>query len=63
MDYRKLISQGRKAGLQTSELYRALGSSRPDPGERKSGKTDGNGYVTVYSPEGKRSYRPHDGTP
>jgi hypothetical protein len=29
MDYRTLITLGRKAGLQTSELYQALSARRP----------------------------------
>ena len=58
MHYQRLISQGRKAGLQTREMYQALSARRPEVGDRISGATDGNGYVTFYGPNGKVIYQP-----
>lgn len=58
--YHNLIDLGRKAGLGTSELYRALAARRPDvhdPGER----ADGNGFVSGYAHNGQRVYRPIGG--
>jgi hypothetical protein len=61
MDYRTLIALGRKAGLQTSELYQAMAARRPELGERGSGHADSNGFITAYGPNGKRIYRPQVG--
>jgi hypothetical protein len=58
MDYRTLIALGRKAGLQTSELYQAMAARRPELGERIVGQADGNGFVSAYGPNGQRIYRP-----
>jgi len=58
MQYQTLISQGRKAGLQTREMYQALSTRRPEAGDRLVGATDGNGYVTLYGPNGQIIYRP-----
>lgn len=57
-DYRTLIDRGRKAGLATSELYRALGCRPPEDGDPDLGRTDGNGFVSCYNQHGQRVYRP-----
>jgi hypothetical protein len=57
-DYRTLITRGRKAGLGTSELYRALGAQRPEGNDVRTDQADGNGYVAVYGQNGRRIYRP-----
>jgi hypothetical protein len=59
MHYQTLISLGRKAGLQTREIYQALSARRPEAGDRFMGSTDGNGYVTLYGPNGRVIYRPN----
>ena len=46
---RALLELGRKAGLHTGELYRALTSRPPSPGEAPTGQADTNGYVAVDS--------------
>jgi hypothetical protein len=46
----RLISQGRKAGLHTNEIYAALAAGRCNAPE--AGKTDGNGYVTQVDAHG-----------
>lgn len=56
-DYHTLIDRGRRAGLGTSELYRALASQRGDD-VPAFGQTDGNGFVPSYSPNGQRVYQP-----
>ncbi len=61
MDYRTLISMGRKAGLKTSELYQALSARRPEVGDRLTGQFDGNGFVSMYGTNGRRVYRPSTG--
>jgi hypothetical protein len=56
-DYQRLIDRGRKAGLGTSELYRALGARRPEVGDQLC-RTDGNGFVNGYGARGERIFRP-----
>jgi hypothetical protein len=56
-DYRTLINRGRKAGLCTSELYRAMAGQRPED-THALGQTDGNGFVPTYTPQGQRVYQP-----
>ena len=57
-DYQRLLDRGRKAGLGTSELYRALGSHRPEVGDLR--RTDGNGFVSEFGTHGERVFRPSD---
>ncbi len=57
-DYRTLIDRGRRAGLQTSELYAALAARPPEAGEQNSGAADSNGFVSGYDATGLRVYRP-----
>ena len=61
MDYRTLITLGRKAGLQTSELYQALSARRPEAGDQAPGQTDGNGFVSTYGMNGQRVFLPCTG--
>jgi hypothetical protein len=61
-NYLTLINRGRKAGLGTGELYTAM-STRPSEGfDEAPGQVDGNGFVSTYDQQGKRVYRPSDGT-
>jgi hypothetical protein len=57
-DYRTLIDRGRKAGLGTADLYRALGAQRPEASDVLTERADSNGYVAGYGHNGKRVYRP-----
>jgi hypothetical protein len=57
-DYRTLLNHGRKAGLNTSELYRALASRPPEGHDNSNQFTDGNGFVSDYVQGGRRVYRP-----
>lgn len=59
-DYRSLIDRGRKAGLGTAELYRAMAARRPEAGEHVA-EADGNGFVSGYRENGQRVYRPFVG--
>src|SRR5262245_30547780 len=61
MDYRTLITMGRKAGLRTTELYQALAARRPEVGDRITGQADSNGFIPAYGPNGQRIYRPQSG--
>ena len=61
MDYRTLLTQGRKAGLQTSELYQALSARRPEAGDQASGQADSNGFISVQGHNGQRTYLPCTG--
>ncbi|MBY0523256.1 MAG: hypothetical protein K2R98_07650 [Gemmataceae bacterium] len=63
IDYRTLIDRGRKSGLGTSELYRALATRRPEAGDQHLGQTDGNGFVSDYGLNGRRVYHPTQGRP
>jgi hypothetical protein len=58
MDYRTLIDRGRKAGLGTSEIYRALASRQPEVGDHSQGQADGNGFVSGIGTNGQRIYQP-----
>lgn len=59
-DHRTLLDRGRKAGLNTRELYQALGARRPGPGDLASGLTDGNGFVVRVLADGHCSIKPTD---
>jgi hypothetical protein len=61
MDYRTLVTLGRKAGLQTSELYQALSARRPEAGDQVPGQTDGNGFISTYGHNGLRVFLPSTG--
>jgi hypothetical protein len=61
-DYQRLIDRGRKAGLGTPELYRALGARRPEVGDQLC-RTDGNGFVNGYGSKGERIIRPSEDRP
>jgi hypothetical protein len=56
-DYRTLIDRGRKAGLSTGELYRAM-TGQPAGDNLAPGQTDGNGFVPQYDQQGQRVYQP-----
>jgi hypothetical protein len=60
-DYRTLLDRGRKAGLQTAELYDALAARRPTTGDQLPGVNDGNGFVPDFNGHGQRVYRPSEG--
>jgi hypothetical protein len=62
MDYRTLITLGRKAGLQTSELYQAMSARRPEAGDRAPGQADGNGFISMYGRNGQRVFLPCTGS-
>jgi hypothetical protein len=57
-DNRTLINRGRKAGLSTTELYRALASRQRDGVDPAQGQGDSNGYVPTYTQQGLCTYRP-----
>jgi hypothetical protein len=57
-DYRTLINRGRKAGLNTTELYTALATRPPEAGDHLSGKADGNGFAPAFDHQGQRVFRP-----
>src|SRR5262249_42898985 len=59
MHYQTLVTQGRKAGLQTREMYQALSTRKPQAGDRPAGAADGDGYITLYGPNGQIIYRPN----
>jgi hypothetical protein len=61
--YYNLIDRGRKAGLNTRELYQAIASRRPDEAEQLMGQADSNGYVSTYNQSGQVVYRPGNATP
>jgi hypothetical protein len=59
-DYRTLINRGRKAGLQTADLYNALAGQRPEAGDRNWRETDGNGFVSGVDSHGQNIFHPAD---
>lgn len=56
--YQTLINLGRKAGLNTRDLYRAMSNQPPDPHISAPGQTDCNGFSGELSQQGKVEYRP-----
>jgi hypothetical protein len=56
-DYRTLLNRGRKAGLNTAELYSAM-AARPTAGDGPTGQADANGFVSGVDQCGQRVYRP-----
>ena len=62
-DYRTLLNRGRKAGLNTRELYSAMSASAVEGGDQHPGQADSNGFVSSVNQRGQRIYRPVGGTP
>jgi hypothetical protein len=62
-DNRTLINRGRKAGLRTTELYRALASRQREGVDPAGPRGDCNGYVPTYNQDGQCTYRPAGGSP
>jgi hypothetical protein len=58
-DYRTLINRGRKAGLNTSELYSALAGRRPTTQDLEAGGRDGNGFATGLNAAGQQTFEPY----
>jgi len=57
-DHRAMVERGRKAGLQTADLYRTL-ENRPVPAhELANSMVDENGYSVAIRADGRISYRP-----
>ena len=61
-DYRTLLNHGRKAGLNTREMYAALATRRPEAHDNSNRMGDDNGFVSDYLPGGNRIYRPRSET-
>ncbi len=55
-NHRRLLDRGRKAGLNASELYRALSASKPSPGDQSVGKPDCNGFIAEVQANGHRTF-------
>jgi hypothetical protein len=62
LDHNTLLNWGRKAGLNTRELYSALAGRRFGVQDLETGETDGNGFVTDISSGGHPIYRPEPKT-
>jgi hypothetical protein len=58
MDYRTLITHGRRAGLNNREIYQALSARPLANGDRTPGPAEGYGLVSVYGRSGQRIYQP-----
>ena len=59
--YQTLVNRGRKAGLNTRDLYSAIASLPVAGSVGAPGQADGNGYVSSLTEQGTRIYRPADG--
>jgi hypothetical protein len=57
-DYRTLIDRGRKAGLRTAEMYNAMAARPPEGGDLATGQADSNGFISGYTQDGRRMFRP-----
>jgi hypothetical protein len=62
-DYQTLINRGRKAGLNTRELYSAMTGRFAEGAEVAPNQMDGNGFVAGHDQSGRRIYRPIGGYP
>jgi hypothetical protein len=60
MNYLAMLNRGRKAGLNTRELYTAI-ASQASEGDQALGQTDTNGYVAIINQRGQRVYQPRSG--
>jgi hypothetical protein len=60
-NYQTLINRGRKAGLNTRDLYSAMASLVVEGSDQAPGRADGNGFVASVTQQGQRVYRPLDG--
>jgi hypothetical protein len=60
-DYRTLLNHGRKAGLNTREMYSALATRPLEAHDIKTHLADGNGFVSDYTARGQRVFRPLHG--
>jgi hypothetical protein len=61
-NHHTLIDRGRKAGLGTSELYRALAARQIKEADEVIGQGDGNGFVVGYDQHGQPIYQPGNGS-
>ena len=62
IDHRRMLDRGRKAGLNTRELYSAMAGRAGEGHDLQPGQNDGNGYVSHYDGTGRVVFRPveHD---
>jgi hypothetical protein len=60
-NYLAMLNRGRKAGLNTRDLYAAIASQGME-GNQALGQTDTNGYVGSIDQRGQRIYRPQNGS-
>ena len=63
LDYDKLIDRGRKAGVSTAELYRAIDGCLMKEAVHSPGQTDGNGFVVSYDTHGRAVHHPLNSGP
>jgi hypothetical protein len=61
INIRRLLDHGRKAGLNTRELYSAMSGQAADETALSPGQSDGNGYVSGYDVAGRPVFRPLNG--
>jgi hypothetical protein len=59
--YLAMLNRGRKAGLNTRELYSAM-ASQTGEGEQALGQSDTNGFVARINQRGQRIYEPRSGS-
>jgi hypothetical protein len=57
-NYLALINRGRKAGLNTRDLYSAMATRPAEGADQAPGRVDGNGYTQSYDSQGRRVFRP-----
>src|SRR5690242_6991304 len=58
IDIRRLLDRGRKAGLNTRELYSAMSGRSGEGNDLSPGQNDSNGYVSGYDAAGRPVFRP-----
>jgi len=62
-NYKAMINRGRKAGLNTRDLYTAMASRPAEGTDQVMGQLDGNGFVSSYNQQGQRVFLPVDDQP
>ena len=60
-DFQTLVNLGRRAGLHTDAIYRALAGRRPTANDLLTGRGDGNGYHWTCDASGRFAYSAETG--
>jgi hypothetical protein len=57
-NHQRSIDRGRRAGLGTAELYRAMSAGRGHEADPSLGRADCNGFVSTRDRDGRTVFHP-----